>query len=219
MLGSESAASRAELLCQACEIFHVWPKNYRLSRTDRFDRVLTAMRSQTFSDKNNRRNVVPVRQLASCIDKQALKFLRSVSGSSLPDRSQIAFAQFSFDFVCPLNMTRRQDQKQVGKFRSERAKNVNQNLFLAPMGATSKENWPSRINSRFPKSLRHIGQNVLIEHDVINITNGMNLRGCCTEIFPALGIFGCWHANKIEPSKNGADKNLEAPKPSSRPWR
>jgi hypothetical protein len=26
------------------------------------------------------------------------------------------------------------------------------------MGATAKENWPSRINSRFPKSLRHIGQ-------------------------------------------------------------
>src|SRR5438874_7469115 len=99
------------------------------------------MRCQTFPDKNNRRNVVPARQLASCIDKQAVKFLRPASRDSFPDRSQIAFTQFSFDFVCPLNMTWRQNQKQIGKFRSEPAKNVNQNLFLASMGATPKENW------------------------------------------------------------------------------
>src|SRR6266478_8484317 len=172
------------------------------------------MRSQTFSDKNNRRNVVPARQFAGCIDKQAVKFLRPASGSSLPDRSQIAFTQFSFDFVCPLNMTRRQNQKQIGKFRSEPAKNVNQNLFFAPMGATAKENGPSRINSRFPKSLRRIGQDGLIENVVLNIANRMNLGGLSAEILPALGIFRCWHANKIKPSKNWADKNLEAPKPS-----
>src|SRR6266566_7611684 len=164
---------------------------------------------QTFPDKNNRRNVVPARQFAGCIDKQAVKFLRPASGSSLPDRSQIAFTQFSFDFVCPLNMTRCQNQKQIREFRSERAKNVNQNLFLAPMGATAKENGPSRINSRFAKSLRRVGQNGLIGNVVLNVTNGMNLGGCSTEIFPALGIFGCWHTKKIKPSKNGADKNLE----------
>src|SRR5207302_7852830 len=107
-----------------------------------------------------------------------------------------------------------QDQKQIREFRSKRAKNVNQNLFLAPMGATAKENWPSRINSHFAKSLRCVGQNGLIENFVLNVANCMNLGGSSAEIFPALGIFKCWHTNKIEPSKDGADKNLEAPKPS-----
>src|SRR6266567_888682 len=148
------AAFRDELLCQTCKIFHVRTKSYRLSRADRFDGVLTAMRSQTFPDKNNRRELVPAGQLASGVDEQAIKLVRPAFRGSLANRSQIAFPQFGFHFVCPLNMTRRQDQKQIGEFRSESAKNISQNLFLAAMGTAAEKNWPSRFNSCFDESSR-----------------------------------------------------------------
>src|SRR5207302_681819 len=134
---------------------HVRPKNYRLSRANRFNGVLTATRGQAFPDKNNRRDIVPARQLTGGINKQTIKLLHPASPGTLPNRSQTAFAQFGFDFVCPLNMTRCQDQKQIGEFRSQRAKNLNKDLFLAPMGAAAKENWPSRINSCFEKLPHH----------------------------------------------------------------
>src|SRR5437899_2698009 len=112
------------------------------------------MRGQTFLDKNNRRDIVPARQLTGGVDEQAIEPRHLAFRGTLPNRSQIAFAQFGFDFVCPLNMARRQDQKQIWEFRSERAKNSSQNLFLAPMGAPAEKYWPSRINSCFDKSSR-----------------------------------------------------------------
>src|SRR5437588_9453326 len=111
-------------------------------------------------------------------------------------------------------MTRRQHQKQLGQFRSEGAKNVYQNLFLPPMRGAAEKNWPSRINSGFDKSSRRSGSNGLMENVVLNITDRLNMRRCNAEVFPSFGIFDCWHARKIEPSKNRPDQSLETPKPS-----
>src|SRR5437868_11560670 len=89
---AKGPAFRDELRCQTCEIFHIRPKDYRLPCANCFDRVLTTMRSETFPDKNNRRDIVPGRQLTSCVDEQAISRLDGTLDRIAPDCPQIASA-------------------------------------------------------------------------------------------------------------------------------
>jgi len=72
ILRLERAAGRKKGPDEGGKVFHVRAKNDRPLSDDRLNRVLSATGGQTFADKNNGRDRIPIAQFASRIEEQAI---------------------------------------------------------------------------------------------------------------------------------------------------
>ena len=110
----DCAISGDKLARKYGEVFHVRTKHDWLASQNRFDGVLSAVRSKTFPHENNSGYVVPALKFTRCVEKHAIRivdFLATAQLAGEPD-VQSQRIQARADFPHAFDVSRRNEQAQ-----------------------------------------------------------------------------------------------------------
>ncbi len=162
----KGAAGRNQGAGEVGEIFHVRPEDDRTPGHDRLDRILTAARGQAFAHENNRRGRVPIAQFPGGIEEQAVRGYRAIGRNAPATRFEAKCAQTGGNLWHPLDVTRRNQEKKIGKIAPQLEKNAAQDFLLSRVGAAGEQDRPTRINAKgLEDGLRDLG----VRRDVFGI--------------------------------------------------
>jgi hypothetical protein len=97
------------------KVFHVRPKHHRFTGINRFNRVLSSVRGETFPNKDYCGGAVPIAEFSGGIENQAIGIRKRVSPPAPPYDSQTAAAQLRLYLRYPLDMSRSNYEKKRRK--------------------------------------------------------------------------------------------------------
>src|SRR4029077_15033421 len=115
-------------------------KHNRFARENRFHRILSPVRGETFPDEHHSGDAVPALKLTGCIEEHAIR-IGCVTGERFAGErhAQWHSAQVRADFLQPCDMTRRDEQPQRWKLLAQPKKNSGQDFFFTTVRTATKE--------------------------------------------------------------------------------
>src|SRR4029077_19157780 len=126
--------SRNQRTRQHGKVFHVRTKNNGLARSDGFDRILPAVCSQTFADKNCIGDSVPVAKFSGGIENHAIwRGVASWSWPATQRNAQFTPLELPPNFERSLRVSRCDDQKDGRKLLAPVGKSLRKNFFFTAM--------------------------------------------------------------------------------------
>src|SRR6266404_2072797 len=201
---------RHQRVCQRGKILHVWTEEDRFASKDGFGRVLSALREQTLSDKDERCRGVPVTQLAGCVDDQAIE--KRIDGRRLAAQCDIEahFRQLGLNSSSPLNMTRPEDKQKIDKIAPERAEDFAQDLLFTRVGAPTEDHRPifqAKFSQHAPRQFGVDPRILRIKLDAADVTNS---SFCDAERLPFFHVADVLNANLVQLTKRRRYKSSES---------
>src|SRR2546430_2538872 len=115
-------------------------KHNRFARENRFDRILSPVRGEAFSDEHHSGDAVPALKFASRIEKHAIRIGCAAGERFAGERyTQRKITQLCADFLQSFDMTRRDEQPQRRKLLAQPKKNSDQDFFFTTVRAATEE--------------------------------------------------------------------------------
>src|SRR4030095_2045503 len=106
----DCAVFRDQRFGKRCEVLHVWAKHDRFARYDRFHWILSTPRGQALPHKHGARNSVPALEVASCIEKEAIRFrFATVQRFASESDAQRQSLELRSNFAHAFHVTRRNE--------------------------------------------------------------------------------------------------------------
>ena len=110
----DCAISGDKLTRKYSEVFHVRTKHDWLASQNRFDRILSTVRSKTFPHENNSGYVVPALKFTSCVEKHAICIVNFLATAQLAGEHDVQSQriQVRADLPQAFDVSRRNEQAQ-----------------------------------------------------------------------------------------------------------